>query len=323
MSLNSPNVSGTIGLKNVVIAELLTDTSSGHSYGEPQAVAGAIEATITPQTNDEVVIYTDDCENDVLYPDPELAVRIQLVDIPLSIQHMVLNNRIDDNGVLVRKAGDKPKYFAIGFKSQKSNGTHRFVWLYKCRAKQIVENYVTKQGVTISRQTGEIEWQAMRRTHDARYQVIADESENGFVGEDAFLESVYEPSVPAVVPCTGLTLEQGTLSFDDAHPKTIIYETTPEDTTDPVMWGTSNGMVATVSNGVVTPVANGTCTISATCGLYTALCTVTILFLYYDDGNGNITIADSITCVDDGNGNVTIAGDITCTDNQGNITITT
>ena len=40
----SPNVSSTIGLKNVVIAPLLTDTETGHTYGDLQLVAGAIEA---------------------------------------------------------------------------------------------------------------------------------------------------------------------------------------------------------------------------------------------------------------------------------------
>lgn len=44
---------------------------------------------------------------------------------------MLLGNAVDDNGVLVRTATDKPPYFAVGFKSEKSNGKYRFVWLYK------------------------------------------------------------------------------------------------------------------------------------------------------------------------------------------------
>ena len=54
-----------------------------------------------------------------------------MADIPLSIQEMVFGNQIDDNGVLVRTATDKPPYFALGFKSEKSDSTFRFVWLYK------------------------------------------------------------------------------------------------------------------------------------------------------------------------------------------------
>ena len=40
----SPQVSSTVGLKNVVIAPLTEDTETSHTYGELQLMAGAIEA---------------------------------------------------------------------------------------------------------------------------------------------------------------------------------------------------------------------------------------------------------------------------------------
>lgn len=48
----SPQVASTVGLKNVVIAPLTEDTDTSHTYGELQLVAGAIEATITPDNTD-------------------------------------------------------------------------------------------------------------------------------------------------------------------------------------------------------------------------------------------------------------------------------
>ena len=132
-STASPTVSSTIGLKNVVIAPLTVDTETECTYGTVQAVAGAIEATITPENADPDVQYADDIEFDVLYPDPKLSFSLKLADIPLTIQEMLLGNAVDDNGVLVRTATDKPPYFAVGFKSEKSNGKYRFVWLYKVR----------------------------------------------------------------------------------------------------------------------------------------------------------------------------------------------
>lgn len=63
----SPTVSSTIGLKNVVIAPLTTDTESAHTYGALQLLAGAIEATVTPNNTDPDVQYADDNEFDVLY----------------------------------------------------------------------------------------------------------------------------------------------------------------------------------------------------------------------------------------------------------------
>ena len=192
----SPTVSSTVGLKNMVIAPLTVDTEETLTYGDLQLVAGAIEATITPDNADPDIQYADDIEFDVLYPDPELTFTTKMADITLAIQEMIFGNNIDDNGVLIRTSTDKPPYFAVGFKSEKSNGKFRFVWLYKVRAKPLTENYATKEGTTINRQTGEVEWTAIKRTHDSRYQAVADEGENGFTAAmgETFLTSVYTPS---------------------------------------------------------------------------------------------------------------------------------
>ncbi|MBP5461894.1 MAG: Ig-like domain-containing protein [Lachnospiraceae bacterium] len=278
MPTESPKVASTIGLKNVVIAELLTDTESGHTYSDPQAVAGAIEATIAPNNTDADIQYADDIEFDTLYPDPEITFRLQMADIPLLIQKKLFDQRIDNNGVLIRSAGDKPKYFAVGFKSEKSDGNYRFVWLYKCRATPMTENYGTKQGPTINRQTGEVEFTSVKRTHDGRYQVVADEDENDFAGEATFLSAVYEPTVTARIACTGLTSTDNSLSFTSLS-LDIQWRITkaPANSTDVIRYGTSNGSIATVSNtGMVHPVANGTCTVVAVCGDYTVSIPVTV-----------------------------------------------
>ncbi len=197
----SPKVKSTIGLKNFVIAPLLADDETTLTYGDLQLVAGAIEASVTPDGTDPDQQFADDVEFDVLYPDPEITFRTKMVDIPLSIQEMLYGNTIDSNGVLVRNANDEPQYFAVGFKSEKSDHTFRYVWLFKVRAKPLTENYATKEGKTVNRQTGEIEWVAIKRTHDGYYQAIADEGQNGFTAEngDTFLTSVY---TPALTPTT-------------------------------------------------------------------------------------------------------------------------
>ena len=68
-------------------------------------------------------------------------------------------------------------------------------YLSLLRAKPLTENYATKEGTTITRQTGDVEWTAIKRTHDKRYQAVADEGENGFTAAkgETFLQSVYTP----------------------------------------------------------------------------------------------------------------------------------
>ena len=63
----SPQVASTVGLKNVVIAPLMEDSETTHTYGTLQLMAGAIEASITPENADPDVQHADDVEFSVLY----------------------------------------------------------------------------------------------------------------------------------------------------------------------------------------------------------------------------------------------------------------
>ncbi len=56
----SPQVFSTVGLKNVVIAPLTADTEETLTYGELQLLAGAIEASITPENADPDIQFADD-----------------------------------------------------------------------------------------------------------------------------------------------------------------------------------------------------------------------------------------------------------------------
>ena len=99
----SPTVSSTVGLKNMVIAELVTDTEETLTYGDLQLVAGAIEASVEPQNADPDVQYADDIEFDVLYPDPELTFKTKMADIPLTIQEKVFGNKCSSAAPLTRR----------------------------------------------------------------------------------------------------------------------------------------------------------------------------------------------------------------------------
>ena len=198
----APAAKSTIGLRNFVIAPVTSDTVAGTTYGTLQLVAGAIEASTTPNNTDPDIQYADDIEFDVVNKDPDITFKIKLVDVPLSIQAMLLGAVLDDNGVMVNSASDQSPYFAVGFKSEKSDHTFRYVWLYKVRAKPITDNYASEQGATITRQNPEVEFTAIKRTYDGRWRVIADEGQNGFTSEMAatFLTSVYEPEITPPTP---------------------------------------------------------------------------------------------------------------------------
>ena len=88
------------------------------------------------------------------------------------------------------------------------------------------------------------------------------------------------------VPCTGISLNVNTKTFTRVGEEyQLIATKTPIDTTDAVVWTSSNSNIATVdSTGIVTIHGIGTATITATCGNYSATCTInqTSLKAQYD-----------------------------------------
>lgn len=78
------------------------------------------------------------------------------------------------------------------------------------------------------------------------------------------------------VPCTGITLDQTVLNFSEAGSRTLTATVVPENTTDPIVWSSSNETVATVENGNVTALKNGSTVITASCGSCSAECSVSV-----------------------------------------------
>ena len=79
------------------------------------------------------------------------------------------------------------------------------------------------------------------------------------------------------VPATGVTLSETALSLRPTEKATLAATVAPENTTDTLVWTSSNDAVATVKDGVITAKSEGTATITAACGNAKAECVVTVL----------------------------------------------
>ncbi|MBQ3178191.1 MAG: CotH kinase family protein [Clostridia bacterium] len=78
------------------------------------------------------------------------------------------------------------------------------------------------------------------------------------------------------VAATSITLSQSTLTFTNETPATLVATVEPSDTTDSVVWTSTDENVAIVDGGVVTPLHDGSCVIRATAGIVSASCAVTV-----------------------------------------------
>ncbi|WP_350342346.1 major tail protein [Proteinivorax tanatarense] len=173
-----------IGLKKLHFVELIEDTNEVLTYGEVQKLSGAINATINPAVNTQE-LYADDQLWDSVSSLGKIDVEIETADLPLKLRAKLTGSKMED-GVLVEKATDSPPYIALGFKSQKSNGEYRYVWLLKGVAQPMAEDYSTKTE-NIEHRTPRLTLVFMPRTFDGEWKRTADESsDEPTVGETWF-----------------------------------------------------------------------------------------------------------------------------------------
>ena len=113
-------------------------------------------------------------------------------------------------------------------------------------------------------------------------------------------------TVAIPIPCTGITLDKSSLSFDEIGESQILAATvTPSNTTDTVTWSSNKTSVATVNNGVVTSRGEGSCAITAICGSKSVTCNVIVdvPVTTYSISNDltNVTNSNKTTSIVEGN----------------------
>ena len=194
--LEKKPTSSTVGLRDVVVAFMVSDDSDSTVYEtDIQPLAGAIEAVITPENTDPEVQEADDGEFDAVYPSPHGTIAVNLVDIPIALRPRILGGFIDVNGVYVNGVNDQQPYFALGFKAQKADGTDRYMWMYKVRARPMTENYATRGTTSVTRQQAQVTLDYMTRQSDGNWRGMSDVGQNGFTESKAatFFDTVYTP----------------------------------------------------------------------------------------------------------------------------------
>ena len=107
---------------------------------------------------------------------------------------------------------------------------------------------------------------------------------------------------------TGISLNKTTASVQVGKTTQLVASLQPYGATGTVTWTSNNTSVATVSNsGLVTGKAVGDATITATCGTYSASCTVTVAEAVniYGTLENPLTVTEARQLIDDNNGSLT------------------
>jgi len=217
-----------IGLRDVYYAILDSDeVGVGVQYQEPERIIGAITANINPNPSMET-LFADDGPMETAATLGQIELELNVADLPLDIQAVLLGHGALSAGQLIRKAGDIPPWIALGFKSLKSNGSYRYVWLLKGKFMVPEQSHETK-GDTITFQTPTINGQFVKRDYDDAYQLIGDDDVEGFEPSNWFtatkLQTISAGPSKVAKPVVALYPEKDEYANDDEIQVTLFTTT--------------------------------------------------------------------------------------------------
>jgi phi13 family phage major tail protein len=179
-----------VGLKDIHIALLTTDSLTETVYETPTKLERAVSAKITPKTNSEN-IYSDDAVEDVLNSFEGVEVEIELNQLSLLSRSIVQGAKVV-KGILIENKDDLAPTLAMGFKSKKSNGKYRYVLLLKGKFEITADEFDTEADKPDAK-TAKLTGTFYPRDFDGNYRFIVDEDSEGI--DQAVIDSWFT-SVP-------------------------------------------------------------------------------------------------------------------------------
>ncbi len=167
-----------IGLKDFHVAKITEDLEAGTTYEDVVRLERAISGKITPKVTNEK-IYSDDEVEEVLSKFDSCEIEIEINQLSLK-SRALLQGATLIKGELIEKDGDVAPEVAIGFRSIKTNGKYKYVWLYKGKFELAEDEYAT-QTDKVESKTPKLKGTFFARVSDKAWRITADEDEVGIV----------------------------------------------------------------------------------------------------------------------------------------------
>ncbi len=193
-----------IGCDRLVYALMTTEDTATAApvYGAVKEAPGVMSININPNATLATAFY-DDGPGESASTLGNIDVAIQKNVLTSENKADLLGHAIDSNGGVVYAGEDTPPFVAIGFRTLKSNGKYRYVWLYKGRFADPEDNNETKAD-TINFQADTINGQFVKLAYPItidgkakrpwKYEIDADNAEANEGAMEAWFDSVAFPS---------------------------------------------------------------------------------------------------------------------------------
>lgn len=119
------------GVEGLVAAEVLTDDNeNGYTTGDVFAIAGVAEISKATDSSNEAHYY-DNMPAVVITSTAADEVTLSVSAIPLDVLAKITGQYYDETTGALVEGPRETKYFAVGYKTKKTNGDEVYVWRYK------------------------------------------------------------------------------------------------------------------------------------------------------------------------------------------------
>lgn len=135
------------GVRDLVAAELLTDTSAELTYDTPFPIAGIAELSRTTENSSESHYY-DNVAAIVIDSVGADEVTCSCSAIPLDVLAKLTGQYYDEATGTYVEGEAKRKYFAIGYVTEDTSGQEIFVWRHKVKCSIPDSTHTTKNDGT-------------------------------------------------------------------------------------------------------------------------------------------------------------------------------
>jgi phi13 family phage major tail protein len=218
MTINTEEYRSRVGLDSLYVAAVTKDDSSGYVSGTPEFFAPAAEASAEPAVN-RVTQFADDQAYDAISTEGETTLNLSVTNVPLELLARITGRVWDVSTGRLYDQGGIPPYYALMFRSRKTNGKYRYYSFLKGRFDMPKEEFAS-QADKPDPKVVPMTFTAMKTifdfnlgsTSDGVKRVVGDEDANAF-SATSFFTQVQVPGVAtpaalnmsAAVPADGAT----------------------------------------------------------------------------------------------------------------------